>query len=379
MANLPVVFDNSNTAYPALPAELMQQLAAMSEEFKDFAGGTFRRIKARRMDFQLIGDGGTVDVPANELIGVMLATAPYNHCIWYAKSFTPGQEPDSPDLVWIQKTPDDFPAALPKKFHSKIVDNGREHWGFQILRRTVWALARRGADGQLNIDYDRPYILDLSSMSMFGKGAPENNMYKLSGLVNFCKRQSSNAYIVNPCMFLTQIALDTTASVTGPLMFRPQLTPDGRSAALLPTEHIAAAMQARNSQEVQDLLTVREKLDYPGPGAPKGMATGAQVAQLAEMPAPAPVAMPVTPVAPVAPAPAPAPAPVPQTVVQVNQPVSQTSAAESLLAQAQAALSGGVTYATPAAAPAPAPTPAPAPAAAAPSGSEINDLLAMLS
>lgn len=370
MANLPVVFDDTMNQYPVLPAEIMQELAAMNDMFKDFAGGGFRRIKARRMDFQLIGDGTTIDVPANELCGVLLCAAPYNHCVWYAKNFQPGQEPDSPDLVWIQKSAEDFPDALPAQYRKKIMINGSERWGFQILRRTVWAIARKGADGQLNVDYDKPYVLDLSSMSLYGKGAPENNMYKFSGLVSLCKQQSSNAYIVMPNMFLTQICLDSTATVTGPLVFRPLM--NGREIKLLPQDHIMSSMKAMKSQEVADLLNVREKLDYKNTGV-QGVATGAQVAQMAETAMAAPVQPAQTFVVPAAPA-----APVqPVQPAAPAQPMQDAGMA-SLLEQAQAALSGSMTAPTPAAAPAPAPAPVQAAPESSSAASSINDLLAAL-
>ena len=296
MSNLvPISFNGSQL--PTLSGDFMQKMKeAMASDFSDLSSGGMRFIRPRKSDFLLVDGGNQEVVYGHELFGVLICAAPTNHCVWYAKEFAPGQEPAAPDLIWNQTAPDVFPDALPEQYRHKVIRNGQERWGFQIRRRTIWALCRKDMNGQMMLDVSRPYILDLTSMSLFGKPNLQQNAYKFANFKDVCNQYSSNGFICTPSMFVTQIFLDPNVSVTGVVVFRPQRDPQG-NLVFLDGQTIQSVYEARMSQEVQDVREVKEKLDW----MPEG---GAQLAQ--------PVVLPTigTPVqAPAAPAPQPAPIP----------------------------------------------------------------------
>ena len=375
---IPVTFTNGQL--PVLPADIMQQMKQfMDDDFSDLGGGTMRFIRPRKSDFLLVDGGNQEVVYGHELFGVLICVAPTNHCVWYDREYAPGQEPSAPDLIWNQTAPDQFPDALPEMYRHKILRNGQERWGFQIRRRSVWALCRKDPNGQMMLDISRPFILDLTSMSLFGKSNPQQNAYKFAGLKDLCTQYSGNGFICTPSMFMTQIFLDPNVSVAGVVVFRPARDAQG-NLSFLDAQTIQSVYAARTSQEVQDMRIVREKLDYTPDGsnsafsapaqlaaAPQPVAPVAPVAQ--PMPAPVtpmPSAIPAAPVAPVTPMPQPvapvAPAaPVPQpaaipplppvtAAARPNRPESMdANGMNALLAQAQGILASGATGQQPAA------------------------------
>ena len=371
---IPVTFTNGQL--PVLPADIMQQMKQfMDDDFSDLGGGTMRFIRPRKSDFLLVDGGNQEVVYGHELFGVLICVAPTNHCVWYDREYAPGQEPSAPDLIWNQTAPDQFPDALPEMYRHKILRNGQERWGFQIRRRSVWALCRKDPNGQMMLDISRPFILDLTSMSLFGKSNPQQNAYKFAGLKDLCTQYSGNGFICTPSMFMTQIFLDPNVSVAGVVVFRPARDAQG-NLSFLDAQTIQSVYAARTSQEVQDMRVVREKLDYTPDGsnsafsapaqlaaAPQPVAPVAPVAQ--PMPAPVtpmPSAIPAAPVAPVTPMPQPvAPvAPVPQPAAipplppvtaeaRPNRPEAMDSnGMNALLAQAQGILANGATGQQPA-------------------------------
>ena len=367
MSNLPIMFQSGEA--PALPSELLAKLRGqLNTDFAGF-GSNFRRIKARRVDFLLSdGDMGTA-VPADQMFAVFIGAAPYNHCVWYEREYTPGQEPEQPDLLWIQRSADYFPDALPQMFRKKIIRAGAERWAFQIARRTVWALIRTDANGQRYVDLQNPYVFDLSSMNLYGKSHAENNLFKWNGLCGFCNQHTNPAFVCTPSMFPMQIVLDVSATVTGVVMFRPARDGQTGNLQFFDAGLIQEILAARETAAVQDLLTVREKLDYKGgtatpaaPAAPAAPLTMAQPAAPAAPAAPLTVAQPAAPATPAAPA-------APLTVVQPAAP------ADSLLAQAQAILNSAAAPAAPLGAAQPPAAPA---GATMQSAQALEDLLSSL-
>lgn len=361
---IPVTFSN-NGQLPVLPADVMQQMKQfMDDDFSDLGGGTMRFIRPRKSDFLLVDGGNQEVVYGHELFGVLICVAPTNHCVWYDREYAPGQEPSAPDLIWNQTAPDQFPDALPEMYRHKILRNGQERWGFQIRRRSVWALCRKDPNGQMMLDISRPFILDLTSMSLFGKSNPQQNAYKFAGLKDLCTQYSGNGFICTPSMFMTQIFLDPNVSVAGVVVFRPARDAQG-NLSFLDAQTIQSAYAARTSQEVQDMRIVREKLDYTPDGSNSAFSAPAQLAAAPQPVTPvapvAPVApvTPVAPVAPVTPMPQPVPAPVAAAIpplppvtaeARPNRPEAMDSnGMNALLAQAQGILASGATGQQPAA------------------------------
>lgn len=392
MSNLvPISFNGSQL--PTLSGDFMQKMKeAMTSDFSDLSSGGMRFIRPRKSDFLLVDGGNQEVVYGHELFGVLICAAPTNHCVWYAKEFAPGQEPAAPDLIWNQTAPDVFPDALPEQYRHKIIRNGQERWGFQIRRRTIWALCRKDMNGQMMLDVSRPYILDLTSMSLFGKPNLQQNAYKFANFKDVCNQYSSNGFICTPSMFVTQIFLDPNVSVTGVVVFRPQRDPQG-NLVFLDGQTIQSVYEARMSQEVQDVREVKEKLDWTPDGGvqptqPVVLPTIGTPVQPTPMAVPQPAPIPAAPVQPM-PQPAPIPAapvqPVPVPTPAIQQTISEArpnnpehlppAAMNDLLANAQSVLAAGAAPTSVPLAPQPAPIPA-APVQPAPQpvqeGSESN-------
>lgn len=254
--NLPALQFSSGPAN--LPAEVLASMAAMYDEsFAGLGGVGFRRIRVGRDSFILQDGQNKEKIPFDQLFGVFVGSSPVNHAVWYAKDFVPGQEPEEPDLVWLMPTPDTFPDALPHQFRKKVNKNGREVWAFQILRRVAFVLMRN-VGGQFLLDIDKPYIMDLSSMSLFGKGMPEQNMYKWSSLRDMCAQNSTAAMQIMPSMFVVKIVVDANAP-SGVVMFMPMRNNSGHlqylDGDLLMSVHDCAQRPA-----TRDQLKIREKL-----------------------------------------------------------------------------------------------------------------------
>lgn len=385
MSNLvPISFNGSQL--PTLSGDFMQKMKeAMASDFSDLSSGGMRFIRPRKSDFLLVDGGNQEVVYGHELFGVLICAAPTNHCVWYAKEYAPGQEPAAPDLIWNQTAPDVFPDALPEQYRHKVIRNGQERWGFQIRRRTIWALCRKDMNGQMMLDVSRPYILDLTSMSLFGKPNLQQNAYKFANFKDVCNQYSSNGFICTPSMFVTQIFLDPNVSVTGVVVFRPQRDPQG-NLVFLDGQTIQSVYEARMSQEVQDVREVKEKLDWtPDRGVqpiqPVVLPTIGTPVQPTPMAVPQPAPIPTDPAqfvphpAPIptdpaqfAPQPAPIPTPAMQQTISEARPNNPEQlppfAMNDLLTSAQSVLAAGQAPVQPAPV-----TPAPQPVQ---EGSESN-------
>lgn len=306
--NLPVQF--STEAMPIVPQQFAAQFQSAAQRMIEGFGSSFNRIKPGTATFELIEGGNKREVQNGHVVGVLLGVASCDHCTWYMKDYVPGQEPDAPDLVWEWRTPDTFPDALPAKYHKKVIINGKERWKFQIARRSVWALVRQDANGQPMLDLDNPYILDMTSMSLYGKGNPQVGAFKYAGLVNFCKSFSSSGSQVIPSMFLTQILLDTAAKLAGVVVFKPMIDNTGRP-QYLDAATFDTVLNTMFSQNVQDALKIQEKLTWSAADAKSSATTQAPPAasvappQAATPAAAATMQAPVQPVQPVAPQPKP--------------------------------------------------------------------------
>jgi len=346
MQNLPVQF-NQGGQLPQISSELAGQLKAFHDKsFADLGGQTLRRIKVGAAGFQLIDGGSTTDVPFHQLVGVLVGLAECNHAVWYAREYKPGMEPEQPDLVWKMPTMDTFPPALPEQFHKKINRNGREAWAFSICRRAAFALLRTDTNGQMYLELEKPYIMDLTSMSLWGKGLPAQNQYKLSGLQDVCRKYSGNGITVTPMMFYVQILPDQSAP-RGVVNFRPQVDQQGNLVFMSGAE-IQAVYDCAMDANTRSMLEIRERLDYEG--AASGVAsvpTAAPSFPTQQFATPTPQPAPAAPSGPVGYVPNAGTTAVPpeqkNTVTITSQATGQTATApvNDLLAQAQAIVGQG--------------------------------------
>lgn len=325
---------SQNAQFPTLPDDLMALFKADAEQ--DWAGlgsTAVRRLKMSMTGFTIGAGSDAQNIPFDQLVGVCIATAPYNHCTWYQRSYQPGQEPEAPDLVWVQRVEGQFPDALPEKFHKKVMKDGSERWDFKIQRRSVWAFMQPTATGY-TLDLDNPVVFDISSMNLFGKSYPEQNMYKWTGIVSLCKRMSTGGRIITPAMFPIRIFPDGKLRQTSVIVFQPMM--QNGFPQFLDANTIMAVREKRMSPEVQDMLNITEKLTFEGAATPAPQPIQQQPIQ------PQTSSMFATTGA----------APAAQQTI-VSAPAPQIPAADpndmaSLLAQAQAALNGANKPAAPA-------------------------------
>lgn len=293
MSQFPVV--QPVAQLPIINSDVLQTFTNVFDDaFNGFGGANFRRIKVRKLDFALCENGAQEVVPANGLYAVLVGAAPVNHCVWYSRVYAPGQEPEAPDLTWIQHTPDTFPDALPVEFRRKQNVNGQERWAFQICRRTVWCVARI-VNGQLFLDTEKPYIFDLTSSSLFGKSIPEQNMYKWGGLRDVCRQYSTATFTCTPSMFLTQIVLDVNSPVQGVVMFKPMRDNNGNM-LFLDESNLYQVQECAMRQSTQDLAVVRENLTYgDAPAQAQPMVSTTPAATVHQVQTPVQPTVPVTP------------------------------------------------------------------------------------
>lgn len=335
--SLPVVLQNADGHMPTLPATLLVDYASSAVGMVQGFEGSFNRIKPGKADFVLTEGGVARHVANGQVLGVCLGMNPVDYCSWYEKNYEPGQEPEAPDLLWNWPDHTQFPAALPKQWHTKKNRLGQDRWDFRIARRSVWALVQPDANGQLTLNTSALYTFDITSASLYGQSDTQQNWYKWAGLIQLCNRYSQPPNLIcSPAMFLTRILIDTRSTVSGVVYFNPMLTASG-TLAYLDSATFQSVVELMQSQTVQDMLQVKEILTWPK-----------------TTPAPQPVAAadpaPVIGPAPMAAAPVVENIPTPATPVTqpVLEPVQTATAVAqpapvggSLLAAAQNILSGG--------------------------------------
>lgn len=285
MNDLPMTF--SETA--AIPQFDDQLLAMMREnalmDFNELGTVSIRRLKCRKSDFAIIEGDNVTPVAPDAAFGVCLAAYPYNYCTWYKREYQPGQEPERPDLQWVNYAKDVFPNALPERSRNRVEKNGAFRWDFKIARRTIWAMV--SYDQQTNsfsIGFDKPVILDISAMSLYGPN-PSPGIYRWNGIVTLCKSLSTQSMPVHPCFFVTQFVLDPNAP-NGVFMFKPFVR--NGQLGYLSADVIRKALEVRRSDLVQDLLKNLEQHSV----APQDMMDGGKAWQFRILPKDNPVSAP---------------------------------------------------------------------------------------
>lgn len=356
MSSLPLVLQEGGSNPPILPENLLAQYNSLAGQMVSGFQGAFNRIKVGKLDFSLSEGGVTRRVENGQVIGVCLGMSAVDYCSWYEKTYEPGQEPETPDLVWNWPDRNKFPDALPAQWRQKKNRQNQDRWDFRIARRSVWALVQpHPSTGQFFLNVDAPFIFDITSASLYGKSDTQMNWYKWAGLIQLCNRFSQPpSFICSPAMFLTRIRIDPTSTVSGVVYFEPLLAQNG-SLTYLDSNTFAQVVEVMQSQTIHDMLQVREILEWPknvngqAPSAATTVPTGSVQAAPAN---PVPPIQTATSVA--------RPTPEPQATAATQQaaqqqfaqptPTTQTVDAEtqSRLAMAQAILNQGVAAPSPA-------------------------------
>lgn len=343
-----LVIKYDETFVPAINSEIINDFALINDDaFAGMQNLSSRYIKVTKAGYELVEGKSRIPVAANELYGVFVGSAPYNHSVWYRKAFSEGTEPLVPDLIWHRKDPEVFPEQLPKQFHTKINRFGQERWDFVTKRRLVFVLWRPSDSGML-LDVEHPYVFDITSKSLYAFGSnaamlAAQNMYKWRGIKDVCAQESTVDRKVFPSMFTMRILHDMTATVSGIVVFSPMRAEDGRLQFLHPDDmrrvHACAISDSTRSMcEVQEKLSFddAEKVETPIMAANNITTSINTIHTPAPTPAPTtqPVATPeVQQAQPVAPAPA---TPIPHPTNQTNKTNRNAeNQAKALLEQAR--------------------------------------------
>lgn len=335
MSNLPIILQDNGGNPPVLPEAMLAQYGMLAEQMASGFTGSFNHIKPGKMDFTLVEGGVARRVDNGQVVGVCLGMAKYDYCSWYEKSYVDGQEPEQPNLVWEWPDHNQFPAALPKQYHQKMNRQGQPRWDFRIARRSVWALVQPDAAGQPTLNIDNPYILDVTSSSLYGTSDTVAGLYKWSGLIQLCNRFSQPPnFICSPAMFLTQLRIDPQSTVAGVILFKPMIT--NGALAYLDSNTFMHVVEAMQSQATKDMLKVKEILEWPRTSsAHVGVNSSASAMTVPTVTMPQqPMAQPSVPMqTPAQPKPASQTPPM-QTATAVT-PEESVAGSEDLLAQAQ--------------------------------------------
>lgn len=266
MSNLPVTFDEGGVNPPVLSADLQAAYNFMADQMLlGFQGGGYNRIRVNKMDFSLVEAGVARRVNNGDIFGVCLGVNPTDYCSWYEKTYEPTQEPEAPDLLWLWPDREKFPDALPAQWRQKRNRNGQDRWDFRIARRSVWALVQPDpTTGQYFLNLDTPYIFDITSASLYGKSDTQMNWHKWAGLIQMCNKFSQPPnFICTPAMFLTRLRIDPTSTVSGVVYFEPLLAKGANVPMYLDSQTFANVVETMRSQAVQDMLQVKEILEWP--------------------------------------------------------------------------------------------------------------------
>ena len=314
----------AGSALPTLPADLLALLNVEADKASASISGMALNVLRPRRSLELIINGVKEEIPYGQLAMVMITSAEFNHAVWYHSDYNPGNA-DTPDLIWVMRRENEFPAALPKQYHTKIGVGKNAHWGFQIRRRTVWA--RILPDG---MDLANPFILDIPSSLLYGR-SDKQGCFTWRDIIAFCKQESMRGVAVYPGMFPCTIVPHTMPTL-GLFYFKPAVDPNGYI-KYLSVDMIRKVLEAAQEEDIKSLAQVREKLEW-------GDAVVQPAVTPASQPAPAPQPKPQpAPQAQSKPQPASAPQAPAATTAATNEaaPTPQTGTA-GLIAQAGAVM-----------------------------------------
>lgn len=252
--NMPVVLPASmqNLVF-APPAELADTLYGnFLGAYEDFSS-QYRQISLKGNRFTLKEGQSSEVYPNQHLPVVILGMAHDNHCLWFNNPYSSQNEDAAPAAVWWEKQ--GAPGIVPGYVLTEKKD-GRNQ--YQIKRRLAVAILRSDPNtGEVFLDLENPYVLDVGSASIYGKDYPETWAFTLVGLIRLCARMR-----VMPVHFISTLVFDPRESVPV-IRFVPYHTQQGQisylDAGTLQRIYAVAA-----SPTVTDMLRVKL---LPEPGA----------------------------------------------------------------------------------------------------------------
>lgn len=201
-----VIPNHMQSMVSMLPAEYAAAMAANFADTYQDLGGAFRSISFAQFQFTFKNGGSSEPHPDNYLDVIILGTAKDRHHVWYKEAYKNGQDMSGkkPDAVWWAK--DNAPSNVPP---SALVKNADGYNQYQINQRIAVIVARYNlTTGEKYWDFENPYAIDVSSMSLFGNDIPEQGAFSLGSLIRFGKDHK-----ILLCQFMTRIIFDRTASV----------------------------------------------------------------------------------------------------------------------------------------------------------------------
>lgn len=344
-----VARSNFEIAFAAAPPALSvsgeesKALAQTIGAVMDSLYGDFRSITFGQGAFHLRSNGvkqtcmDANGAPSRMLPIVILNVAPAMHCLWWEKGFDMDSA-DPPDAIWYEN--ESPPANVPDWVISTKKQQGKKEFKHYSKKQRLVVALIDSSNGAARINTDELYVMDIGESSKFMKSEPP--ALSFVGLIQHCQK-----YGVYPCDFITRLSFDFSGGGTAStLRFAPFADAQGSPQFFSP-ELCAGLRKLAASKDVLDLLKVKKSTNAETPELPAAAPPPALQAPAAPEPpvapqapaAPAPPAVPQSPAAPAPPVVPQAPAaPAPPVVPTMQVAPLDSSAVDSLLAQATAAV-----------------------------------------
>ena len=242
-------------------------------------GGGFNRIALRQGSFIQITDAGEVEVPTKYLDGIIIAGNPDVSRQYFEDAYVPGSG-QKPACTSHNGVTPDFPARvkagtpasrMPGKSCNvcplNVSGSGKDGKGraCAFRKRIVLISAEDLFSG---VENPTPYVFDVSSMSMFGDGWQERNMYSFQQYVRELARPRDRLPGGIPVqMVVTRIVFDTRQTV--PVVVFNVAPQSPQAPSFLSGSQAKFVKELGESDAVTRLLTVSE-FETGAPAAPAG-------------------------------------------------------------------------------------------------------------
>jgi len=242
-------------------------------------GGGFNRIALRQGSFIQITDAGEVEVPTKYLDGIIIAGNPDVSRQYFEDAYVPGSG-QKPACTSHNGVTPDFPARvkagtpasrMPGKSCNvcplNVSGSGKDGKGraCAFRKRIVLISAEDLFSG---VENPTPYVFDVSSMSMFGDGWQERNMYSFQQYVRELARPRDRLPGGIPVqMVVTRIVFDTRQTV--PVVVFNVAPQSPQAPSFLSGSQAKFVKELGESDAVTRLLTVSE-YETGAPAAPAG-------------------------------------------------------------------------------------------------------------
>jgi len=255
MSQAPAVI-TGNDIVAQLDDSLLALMAEDMEALDASFSPSFAMLKYKNGMFILKRGGSEEIIPPDKCYIVPVKWTKL-FCEWYAKQYSVGQEPGAPDLVWFKDH--GFPASLPESQRGKRKDVNA-NW-YQLNQRTVCILYRFDVNGRGYLDFDNPFVFDITGASLYGKDNAQQGIYKWNGLKQRFDQISPAGRRLSPIMCLIKVIPDAAADVPC-VCFQPVCHKGTLDIQFFPPDVISKLLAMRGRPDVIRMAEVKVKLEW---------------------------------------------------------------------------------------------------------------------